>query len=75
MLNLFKTDMWKDFCQSLRTRIVVDRRLGYRKKGELVVWYQSNGISWRYSEMLRTVMLSISIQKSGSTVGDTRMSL
>ena len=43
MLNLYKTDMWKDFCQRLRTRIIVDRRLGYRKKGELVVWYQSNG--------------------------------
>lgn len=43
MLNLYKTDMWKDFCQSLRKRINVDRRLGYRKKGELVVWYQSNG--------------------------------
>lgn len=32
--------MLKSFYRCLRTRIDVDRRLGYRKRGELVIWYQ-----------------------------------
>lgn len=32
--------MLKHFYENLRTRIYVDRRLGYHERGQLIIWFQ-----------------------------------